>query len=1135
MKQIQNTRKKKKMNAKMIALLDARKYFSMTKCLFLFLLLLNLNVYSTVVGQRVAVFQVKNATLEECLKKIEHLTGLGFFYNEQEVKKVTGITLDEKDIELHQLLEKIGVLSGFHHEIVDDIIVLKKRPAGLVSRQQGTVKIEGHVRDENNAPLPGVHVYLKGAPATGTHSNKEGYYMLFIPQQDAPVLVFSFVGMKTREMPCAGKSTVDVIMEENVTEVEEVVITGIFTKARESYTGAVTSITAKELSQVGNRDILSQIRNVDPSFFIVENNSTGSDPNTLPQIQMRGNTGLTVDVKDVQTDISTRQSANLPLFIIDGLEVSLQRVIDLDQNLVENITLLKDASATALYGSRGANGVVMISTRRPAAGSLRFSYKGDVNLELPDLTSYNLLNAQEKLAFEVAAGIYRSDIPAWEQVYDELYNERLTNVRRGVDTYWLKYPVRSGRGHRHSLRAEGGDDHFRYAATFGYNNIVGVMKESYRDTYSGNMFLQYRFEKFSFHDDLSISVNKANNSPYDVFSLYARMNNYWTPYDDEGKLKKTLELFIYPETGQPFQPGNPLYNATLPYRSSSGYTNFVNNFTIEWNILPTLFVRGRFSITKQQGRSDLYFSAQHTSFAGYTEEDYVRRGTYTYGTNETFMYDGDITLNYNQTWNDKHLLYVGLNYSLAEDQMEDFTVQAEGYAATNIIFFGMGNAYKKEAKPQSYESHSRRLGATANINYTYDRRYFADFSGKLEGSSRFGKNNRTAPFWSVGVGWNIHNEPFMEQKEWVRNLRARFSYGVSGSQNFNPYQALRTYRYFENQGYRHWVGAQLLDMGNEDLTWQQTEQLNLGMETTLFKDRLRINVDVYNKMTHDLLSDVNLPLSSGFNSYRANIGEVSNRGVEVSANFYFIRDTRREIVWSAGASLLHNRNRIEKISNSLEFLNEILMEADRTNPSFLFKEGQSLKTIFAVQSLGIDPSSGREIFVKKDGSRTFAWNASDKVPCGVNEPKLWGNLTSMFRYKNLLLNLTFSYRVGGDLYNQTLIDKVENVDPWYNADKRVFYVRWKNPGDHAYFKGVGDQTITPASSRFVMRENTLECRTIHLSYEMNTDWLRDRMGISYLSIGAYSEDVFRLSTIKQERGTFYPFSRKYSFSFTARF
>jgi TonB-linked SusC/RagA family outer membrane protein len=1116
-------------------LLIKSKIFRVMKYLFLFVFLLNAHAYSTVMGQRVEFFRVKEATLEECLKKIELLTGFGFFYNELEVRKVKGITLDEREVELDKLLETLIVPLGFRHEIVDNIIVLKKLPADPPARQQATIRVEGHVKDKHNAPLPGASVRLKGDPSTGTHANKDGFYILFIPGEGPHVLVFSFVGMKTVEVQYAGKSPVDVVMEEVVTDVDEVVITGIFTKARESYTGAVTSISDKELRQAGNRDVLSQIRNIDPSFFIVENNATGSDPNSLPEIQMRGNTGLNIDVKDLQTDMSTQQSANLPLFIIDGLEVSLQRVIDMDQNLVENITLLKDASATALYGSRGANGVVMISTRRPEAGKLRFSYKGDINIELPDLTSYNLLNAREKLAFEVAAGIYRSDVPHWEQRYEELYNQRLLQVVRGVDTYWLKYPVRVGAGQRHSLRAEGGDENFRYAANFAYNNIVGAMKGSNRNTYSGGAFLQYRFAKVSFHDDLSISVNKANNSPYGTFSQYTQMNNYWAPYDDEGKLKKTLELFIHPGTGRSFNPGNPLYNATLPYRNSTGYTNFTNNFTVEWNFLPGASARGRFSITKQLGRSDLYLSAQHTSFAGYSEERYALRGSYRRGTNESFSYEGDFTFHYNKTWKEKHLFYFGLNYNIAEEQSEDFNVLAEGYAATNIIFFGMGSTYETGGKPQSNESHSRRLGAIANVNYTYDRRYFADFSGKLEGSSRFGKNSRTAPFWSVGVGWNVHNESFLTGKEWLKSMRLRLSYGISGSQNFNPYQALKTYRYFESQGYRHWVGAQLLGMGNEDLTWQQTQQLNVGMEVLLLRNRVRLNVDVYDKMTNDLLSDVNLPLSSGFNSYRANVGKVNNRGVEASANVYLIRDTRRGITWSTGVSLLHNRNRIEKISNSLEFLNEMLLATDRTNPSFLFKEGQSLKTLFVVHSLGIDPSSGQEIFVKKDGTRTFTWNASDKVPLGVSEPKLWGNLTSMFRYKSFLVNVTMSYRTGGDIYNQTLINKVENVDPWYNADRRVFYVRWKNPGDHAYFKGVGDRSPTSASSRFVMKENTLECRTIHVSYETESGRLRDRLRISYLSVGVYSEDVFRISTIKQERGTSYPFSRKYSVSITARF
>ena len=448
---------------------------------------------------------------------------------------------------------------------------------------------------------------------------------------------------------------------------------------------------------------------------------------------------------------------------------------------------------------------------------------------------------------------------------------------------------------------------------------------------------------------------------------------------------------------------------------------------------------------------------------------------------------------------------------------------------------GMATAYEKNGKPYSSEGISRRLGGILNVNYTFDHRYYIDLSGKLEGSSRFGADQRVAPFWSAGIGWNIHNEHFIGNKESVNSLRLRLSYGVTGSQNFNPYQALTTFKYFGEESYRNWMGARLMGLGNSNLSWQQTGQTNVGIETVLFNGRVRFTADFYNKLTDDLLSDITLPLAAGFNSYKENIGKVRNRGIELSANVNLVRDMEQELVWSVGGSLVHNKNKIMKISNSLDFLNDELNKKADANPSFLYKEGQSMNTIFAVRSLGIDPGNGQEIFVKQDGSQTYIWDADDKVPCGVTDPKMWGNLNSMLRYRGWSLNMVFSYTYGGYIYNQTLIDKVENVDPWFNADKRVLYDRWKEAGDDVFFKSVTNRTTTKASSRFVQKENSLTCRSVNLNYEMNGGWIEKKLGLEYLSVGVYAEDVFKVSTIKQERGVAYPFARKYSLSLTARF
>jgi hypothetical protein len=334
----------------------------------------------------------------------------------------------------------------------------------------------------------------------------------------------------------------------------------------------------------------------------------------------------------------------------------------------------------------------------------------------------------------------------------------------------------------------------------------------------------------------------------------------------------------------------------------------------------------------------------------------------------------------------------------------------------------------------------------------------------------------------------------------------------------------------------------MIGLGNPDLTWQKTKQTNFGIETLLFNGRVRLNADYYNKLTEALLTDINLPTSGGFPSYKANIGEVRNRGIELGTNVFLIRNTHNHITWSVGGDLVHNANKILKISNSLEFLNSELMEYAGSNPSFLYQEGQSMNTIFVVRSLGIDPATGQEIFLDKDGNRTYTWNASDKVPCGINEPKIWGNLRTMFRWKNISLNAVFSYRNGGYVYNQTLVDKVENIstsrsvnNPWGNLDKRALYERWQSAGDNTLFKNIRDFSTTYASSRFVMKENTLRLNSVNLNYEFDTAWLQENLKISYLTIGLYGEDVFYISSIKQERGLTYPFARKYSVSISARF
>jgi TonB-linked SusC/RagA family outer membrane protein len=1079
--------------------------------------------------QRVSV-KMKDASLEQVLKEVQRLSGYYILYNIVDVKPVKGINVELADATVDELLSRVLGGTPLHYLIEEQTILITKSAAQPQTRKV----IDGIIKEPSGDPVVGATIRVKNS-ALGTSSRVDGKFRLDVTGVEDVVLLVTFIGMEPREIRYTGQPFIEVVLKEQASEIDEVVVTGIFTKARESYTGAVTMISEEELRRASNTNLLVQIRNVDPAFNMLENNIYGSDPNRLPDIQVRGSTSLAVGMRELQQDEDSQ--VNLPLFIVDGFEVSQRQVMDMDPALAESVTLLKDASATAMYGSRGANGVVVITTKKPAVGQLRLTYKGDVNLEAPDLTSYNLLNAAEKLEYEVFAGIYQrgsDDMSSTFQQWQELYLERLTEVTRGVDTYWLKYPVRVGVGNRHSLRVDGGNEAVRFSVNVAYNDVVGTMKGSRRNTFSGGMFLRYDYQGLSFQNELTATYNHAENSPYGSFSQYTLLNPYLTPYDGEGNLKKMLDQRTSPTS---INVGNPLYDATLPYRNDSKYEQLRDNLQVSWQVSPTFSLRGRFSVTRQTGRSDLYYSAKHSRFetTQYTGEDYARRGSYNYGTDYTSRYEADMTVNYGKSFGEKHVIHTGLHYRFSESKYESHSVAAEGYTAANMHVFGVANAYQRDGSPSSADVLTRALGASLNASYVYNKRYFADFTAKMDASSQFGSKRRAAPFWSAGAGWNLHHERFIAARQWINSLRLRLSYGTSGNQQFSPYQAMTTFRYHATN-YHYWNGYYMMALGNDELKWQTTGQVNLGTDIELFKGRLRLRADVYNKDTYDLLADVNLPTSSGFSNFKTNIGEVRNRGFELSFSAWVLKG--RKTAWMIGGSLLHNKNTVMKISDALDELNKAINGSDMYSPSFLVKEGESLNTIYAVKSLGIDPSHGEEVLVKQDGTTVFggSWSAADKVPCGVADPKAWGTINTNFRYENFTCNLVFGYRLGADLYNSTLMDKVENVDPMKNVDRRAFYDRWKNPGDKAKFKGVAYyQLSTRASSRFVMKEYMLDCRSLSLSYDWQGNWLRAATGMERLTLAAFTEDVFRLSTIKRERGTSYPFAYRFSFSLSALF
>ena len=666
------------------------------------------------------------------------------------------------------------------------------------------------------------------------------------------------------------------------------------------------------------------------------------------------------------------------------------------------------------------------------------------------------------------------------------------------------------------------------------------MKGSGRTGYEGGMFLSYRVKGLIFKNDLQLSYNDADNSPYGKFSTYVSMNPYQRPTDKDGKLVSRFDKDA-PRYFTAYN-NNPLYDATLNITDSEDYFNFVNNFSLEWNITDYLTLMARMSITRQTGETNYFLPAQHSSFADMGDpvsdpEEYLRRGTFTWGTSKMFSVLGDINLRYGQSFG-RHSLYAVMGVNLSQTTSETRTIQAEGFPSQNMADISFAKQYYKDSRPSSTYNINRLAGMLLTANYAYDSKYLLDASLKYDGSSQFGSNQRYAPVWSVGAGWNIHKENFLEGSIFSQ-LKLRGSYGVTASQNFSPYQAICRYRYDIAHQYAGIVPATMMGLGNDNLKWQQTKVIDGGTDIGLFNDRLSFTFDIYKRRTTNLLASVTIAPSLGFPSYTENIGETENNGYEFSLRYMFLRDVSRRLYWSINFSGNHNSNKITKISNAMKKRNEDIIEKayqeGTTTPLLLYQEGNSVTSIYAVRSLGIDPSNGQEMYLSKSGIKTYTWNSADQVCVGDTRPELEGIFGTSLNWGDFSFSANFRYSIGGQIYNTTLADRVENANLYQNVDRRVYDQRWRNPGDVTMFKDVKDTSRTRQTSRFVQDYDYISCESVSIGYDVTSRKVLGFIGAERLRITGYLNDICRWSTVKQERGLDYPFARRFAFSLNVSF
>lgn len=1090
--------------------------------------------------QRLKVFSLKleQSSVLDALLEINRLSGNEVVFRKEEVEfEKRRVTLDLKDVSTLQAVRACLENTG---------LTCIEKEGKVVVMRKNSVTITGKVTDEKGVPLPGATVLIKGDSITvgGTSTDVNGNYEIMVPVS-VQTLSFSFIGYKSQEIAINGRDRIDVKLEEEAEEVGEVVVNGVFTRKAESFTGSSRTFTGKDLQRVGNTNVFQSLKNLDPSLRIADNMVMGSDPNTLPTMKLRGTSSF-----PNQTTNSLRSNfvddPNQPLFIVDGFETSTEKVFDMDMNRIQSITVLKDAAAKALYGSKAANGVIVIETKRLLGDATQVTYTGNIRLEMPDLTSYDLCNAREKLYVESVEGYYGNRSMESNVLYQQLYNERLKATQEGLDTYWLAKPLHTGVGHSHTIEVEMGEKNLKSYATFSYNDVRGAMKGSSRNTISGELNLSYRHQNILFRNIMSISSVKGENSPYGSFDTYAKMNPYLNPYDEEGRLVKVL-------TRNPLEGTvtNPLYDAQLDVVSTDNYLEFSNNFYVEVDFLKNMKAVASIGVSSKRTDAEDFYPSDHSKFIDYTtDEDKLRAGSYNAMNGQENSLSGNFRLQWSKSYNEKHNLFLTAQYGLSEKKYSEVTNYTEGFPTdrmNNIIY---ARQYAKDAIPTGSSSINRTMAFLGVFSYNYDNRFLSDFTFQTDASSSFGKNNRWGNFWSVGIGWNIHHEKFFENVPWVQELKLRGSIGYTGKpiSESNPNA---TYTYSTDRYYQGFAGAMLNNMENPDLSWQQKMDYTVGLDMRI--KGLALKFDYYIADSKNMTFTRSIVTSTGFETVPDNLGKVRNQGIELSLTYTLWQGAQG--FFNVFGAITTNNNKILKISDELRAYNERQKKyasyLDRSTPVALYEDGRAMNTIWAVRSLGIDPANGEEVFLDRNGNKTTVWNADDLEPFGSTDEKYNGNFGFNGDYKGIGLSVTFTYLGGGNYYNTTLIDKVENADMTKNVDRRVFSGRWQYPGQNAQFRRLGRMSAgdtgtadalqginviesTRLTSRFVQKRNELTLSQVSAYYEFNRDFVK-KIGLQRLKFSAYMNNIATFSTIKIERGTSFPFARTLSLSLSGTF
>ncbi len=1059
----------------------------------------------------------KNITVKEAMEELKKTSGYSFVFSSKDVNTGKRISISANKASIEEVVNQI--LKGqtdLTYEIRDKKIIVRKAVSNAAPAQAG--KVKGTITDATGMPVIGAAVKEKGT-SNGVVSDVDGNFALEVGAN--ATLEISYIGYKTLEVK-ASQQPMNITMVEDAEMLDEVVVVGYGSQRKSDLTGGIASVNAEQLEMVTSNNLLDKLAGQVPGLSIT---TTNARPGEEQSLRIRGINSLT--------------ASNTPLIVLDGIPYN-GSLGDIDPEIIESLSVLKDASSAAIYGSRGSNGVILIQTKKGKQGKAQVTYKGQVGLEQPQ-SRLNLMDGPEYVRMMQE---YYHQKEGWTgDQLDPMYilnpRER-ENYKNGHETDWQDIVLRNALTNRHTVNITGGTEYTKYSATISNLKQEGVMVNSgmRRTNLSMNIvqdlnsWLQIGVgTQFS---DKDIDNNNAN------YEAAIKMSPYGQFLDEEG------HYVDYPMDQTLF--ANPMadINATVDNK----YRNlFLSTFAEVQLPIKGLTYRTNFGYNYRTSFSGSYYG--RNTLSGKNVE-----GSASISNTHYWDYTWENIVNYNLQIKKHKIDLTGL-YSLQQTFNQTSSQTAQCFVNDDSEYHNMA-AGEKNQKVTSGLTETSTISYMFRANYNYDNRYMLTLTGRTDGYSAFGANNKYAFFPSAAVAWNISSEDFMEtlRDSWLDMLKIRVSYGSNGNQAINSYQTLdrlgvSKYIWGDEGTIANGSYLGFSSVGNPNLKWETTHSFNLGIDFSLFHDRLSGTIETYVANTKDLLMSRNVPVMNGFQSIMDNIGQTRNKGVEITLNSVNMQN--KDFTWTTNLNFFLNRDEIvelrgdgkDDITNKW-FIGEPLRVIYDYNvigiwqyddPQYVKKEvnGNIIEGFFNEQGeeiqAGALPGSAKLEDVNKDGKIS----AADKKVIGSRTPSFLLSMGNRFQYKNIsfsfLLNGTFGqWKERHDLNNERwgfIWNNISGKEYWTenNHNDQYTALDYMPYDKHSFYSKVNYVTI----------------KNISLDYHLEKQWIK-ALGISDASINISVNNLYTFSNIDNAVNmdadnmfVTYPTNRSYMFGLNINF